>query len=197
VPPPPLPSLATRRRLRSSRTAWAIASLLGLIVGAALFLIVTGRLELKPAGDIAAMAPTDKPQELELDDDEKAAAVERPASVNTGLPATLVPAFDKLAYGGSKEARDDGIEALLGHQPASEVPDYVRHMALLQRSKTCEQKRDEVDALAELDDARALPVLQRLAGRPRTGCGRKKKEDCFACLRKPLAALVKKLEAAK
>ncbi|HEY6879050.1 MAG TPA: serine/threonine-protein kinase, partial [Polyangiales bacterium] len=202
VPPPPPPSIRSTKRLRSSRTAWAIASLLGLIVGAAAFLVLTGRLQLKPAGDIAdiASAAEKVAQELDLapdEDDDKAPVREHPASTDTGLPAALVPEFDKLAYGTSRDARNEGIDALLGHQPESEVPAYVRHMALLQRGKTCEQKREEVEQLSGLADARSLPVLLRLADRPRTGCGKKKKDDCFACLRKPLNALIKKLEASK
>ncbi len=200
VPPPPPPSIRSTRRLRSSLTAWAIASLLGLIVSVALFFFVTGRLQLKPADEASQLTPVSEKQEPDLEEDEKVAPpaqVERPASSDTGLPVSLVTAFDKLSYGGSKEERNEGIDALLGHQPASEVPDYVRHMALLQRGKTCEQKRDEIDALAQLDDPRALPVLQRLADRPRVGCGKKRRDDCFACLRKPLAALLKKLEAKK
>jgi serine/threonine protein kinase len=204
VPPPPPPSIRSRRRLRSSLTAWGVASLLGLIVGVAVFLIVTGRLQLKPAGEMAEIASAAErvAQDIAGDDDEDKVATAtaetfHPASVNTGLPAGLVSAFDKLAYGNTRDLRNDGIEQLLGHQPESEVPAYVRHMALLQRAKTCEQKRDELEQLAELGDARALPVLQRLADRPRNGCGRKKREDCFACLRKPLAALLKKLEPSK
>jgi serine/threonine-protein kinase len=198
VPPPPPPSIRSKRRLKSSLTAWAVASLLGLIVGVAVFLIATGRLQLKPAGDIAdiASAAEKAAQDFVVDEeDEPAPARERSAITDTGLPAALVPAFDKLAYGGNKDERNEGIEALLGHQPESEVPAYVRHMALLQRGKSCEAKKDEIDALAQLDDARSLPVLQRLADRPRSGCGKKKREDCFACLRKPLAALIKQLEA--
>jgi eukaryotic-like serine/threonine-protein kinase len=207
VPPPPPPSLRSRRRLRSSLTAWALASLLGLVVGVAAFLILTGRLQLKPAGDMAEIASAAErfSQDLDLapDEDDKpevpsAQPVEpQKVSFETGLPEVLVPAFEKLAFGTTKDTRNQGIDALLGHQPESEVPAYVRHMALLQRGKTCEQKRDEVDALAELADSRALPVLQRLADRSRSGCGRKKRDDCFACLRKPLSALLKKLEGAK
>ncbi|MET0287794.1 MAG: serine/threonine-protein kinase [Polyangiales bacterium] len=198
VPPPPPPSIRSTRRLRSSLTAWAVASALGLIVGVALFLIVTGRLQLKPADEITETAQAAEKQDLLDDDDNKVApAVQHVASTGTGLPTALVSAFDKLSYGGTKDERNEGIEALLGHQPANEVPEYVRHMALLQRGKTCEQKREEIEALAQLDDPRALPVLQRLADRPRNGCGKKKKDDCFACLRKPLAALVKRLEAKK
>jgi hypothetical protein len=204
VPPPPPPSLRSRRRLRSSLTAWVLATLLAVVVGLALFLVFTGRLELKPVGDMAEIAEAAErvAQDLNLADPSEEGAEkpqDKPAHtpVETGLPATLTPAFDKLVSADSREERTAGVDALLAEEHQEEVPSYVRHMALLQRAKTCEQKREEVGALADLADVRALPVLRRLADRPHTGCGKRKKEDCFACLRKPLAALIKKLETQK
>jgi len=197
VPPPPPPSMRSRRRLRSSRTAWVLASLLALIVGGATFLVVTGRLELKPAGDIKQMAEAAERavQDFNLAPSahtERAKAAEPP--VETGLPPSLAPAFDKLTRADSREERAEGVDALLTHEPVAEVPAYVLHMALLQKAKTCEQKREQVEALAELGDPRSLPVLERLADRGRSGCGKRKREDCFGCLRKPLTALIAKLE---
>jgi serine/threonine protein kinase len=197
VPPPPPPSVPSRRRLRSSRMAWALASLLAVIVGGATFLVVTGRLELRPAGDIKHIA--EAAERAVSDFKLSPTAHSAPAkagepAVPTGLPPDLAPAFDKLVSAGNREERAEGVDALLTHEPVAEVPSYVRHMALLQKAKTCEQKREQVDALAELGDPRSLPVLERLAERSRTGCGKRKREDCFGCLRKPLAALIARLE---
>ena len=197
VPPPPPPSLRSRRRLRSSRTAWVLASLLALVVGGATFLVVTGRVELKPAGDIKQIAEAAgrAVQDFQLAPSahsERAKAAAPP--VETGLPPSLAPAFDKLTRADNREERAEGVDALLTHEPVAEVPAYVLHMALLQKAKGCEQKREQLEALAEIGDPRALPVLERLAERGRTGCGKRKREDCFGCLRKPLAALITKLE---
>jgi eukaryotic-like serine/threonine-protein kinase len=201
VPPPPLPSVRSRRRLRSSLMAWVLASLLALVVGAAMFLVVTGRLELKPAGDMAQIAEAAegfaKDLQLSPDEDEPVGGAVPARTVETGLPPALAPAFDKLVSADNREQRAEGVDTLLAHEPVAEVPTYVRHMALLQKAKTCEQKREQVEALAALADPRSLPVLERLSNRSRTGCGKKKREDCFACLRKPLTALIKKLEATK
>ncbi|MDB4990729.1 MAG: Serine/threonine protein kinase [Myxococcaceae bacterium] len=199
VPPPPPPSIRSRRRLRSSLTAWLLTSLLGVVIALAVFLVATGRVQLKPAGDIVdiAQAAERAVQDLNLSEpssDEPSSKKHTQAAVNTGLPASLSPAFEKLVSADSREERAEGVDTLLAHDP-SEVPKYVRHMALLQKGKTCELKLEQVEQLDELSDARSLPVLQRLAARPRVGCGKRKKEDCFACLRKPLSALIKKLEA--
>ena len=64
----------------------------------------------------------------------------------------------------------------------------------LQIAKTCAEKRSEIEQIGETKDPRALPALIRLAQKPRFGCGKKKKEDCFACLREPLDALIADLE---
>ena len=84
---------------------------------------------------------------------------------------------------------------MLAPENKRQVPSYVQHIALLQRAKTCEQRRAQVEALAELGDQRALPLLTRLASRPRTGCGKKKRDDCYACLRKPIEVAIEKLKA--
>ena len=201
VPPPPPPSIRSVKRLRSSRAAWLLATLLAVVIGAAVFLVATGRLELRPKGDIADIAQAAErsfqDDTTDATDDEDVAEKEDAPRVDTGLPEALVPAFDKLTRGATKEVRAEGGDALLAPSSEVEVPAYVRHMALLQRAKTCETKLDEVQELAAIDDVRSLPVLRRLAARSHTGCGKKKKDDCFACLRKPLAALIKKLESQK
>ena len=202
IPPPPPPSIRSRRRLRSSLTAWVLASLLAVVLGIAVFLVATGRLQLKPAGEMVEIAQAAErvAQDLNLaepgeqDDEERPLDKAPRAPVNTGLPDKLAPAFDKLVRADNREERAAGVETLLAEEHEDAVPSYVRHMALLQRAKTCEQKREEVEALTDLADPRSLPVLKRLANRPHSGCGKRKKEDCFACLRKPLASLIKKLE---
>jgi hypothetical protein len=163
----------------------------------ATFLIVTGRLELRPAGDIKQIA--EAAERAVSDFKLSPTAHSAPAkaaepAVATGLPPTLAPAFDKLVRADNREERAEGVDALLTHEPVEDVPSFVRHMALLQKAKTCEQKREQVEALAEIADPRSLPVLERLADRSRTGCGKRKREDCFGCLRKPLTALITKLE---
>ena len=66
-------------------------------------------------------------------------------------------------------------------------------MAYLQLAKTCEEKRSEILQLGDLKESRALPLLIRLAQKPKVGCGKKKREDCFGCLREPLEQLISEL----
>jgi hypothetical protein len=112
----------------------------------------------------------------------------------TGLPRALEATYDKLLEAAAYEERSDAADALLGHMPADEIPAYVRRVARLQIAKTCAEKRSEIEQIGEVKDPRALPALIRLAQKPRFGCGKKKKEDCFACLREPLDALIADLE---
>ena len=86
-------------------------------------------------------------------------------------------------------------EELLAHAPLDEVPTYVRRMADLRMAKTCKGKRKQLDALAEIGDPRALPMLHELSSRPRGGCGFRKRIDCLACLRRPLKKTIVALEA--
>jgi hypothetical protein len=112
----------------------------------------------------------------------------------TGLPSSLEPAYDRLVAAEERDERVAAANAVLGHLPLEEVPVYVRRMAYLQLAKTCPQKRDEIAQLAEVGDPRALPLLVRLSQKPRNGCGKKHREDCLACLRKPLEDLIDTLE---
>ena len=112
----------------------------------------------------------------------------------TGLPAALEPDFDRLVAAEEREERVSAANAMLSHLPIEEIPAYVRRIAYLQLAKTCQQKRDEIAELAEIGDPRALPLLVRMSQKPRSGCGKKHREDCLACLRKPLQDLIDELE---
>jgi hypothetical protein len=120
-------------------------------------------------------------------------AIEPALSPTTGLGDELDGALRGLLAAEGREGRNEAAERVLAHAPASEVPDYLRHLALLQLAKTCEGKREQVEALGVAKDARALPFLLRLSQRPRVGCGKKKRDDCLACLRKPLVASIESL----
>ncbi len=194
VPPPPPPRFSSRFSSRSVRAAWVVAALLAGILAVGVFLVATGRLELRPRKEVAEMAEAAErvAEELQL---APARPVPAPAaaSADAGATAPLTAAIEDLVRPEtSREQRAEAVETLLSR--ADEVPRYVRHMALLQNAKSCEQRREQVDILSELGDARALPLLQRFADRPRTGCGKRRKEDCFACLRQSLAEAIQKLQ---
>jgi hypothetical protein len=164
------------------------------ILGVAVFLVATGQLQVRPQGQVAEVAQKvaeglNLASPVAKSSDDRASA-----DTKTGLPAALEPSFQRLIAAEERDERVEAANMMLGHLPLDEVPSYVRRMAYLQLAKTCSEKRDEIAQLAEIGDPRALPLLVRLAQKPRSGCGRKHREDCFACLRKPLEELIDVLE---
>lgn len=205
VPPPPPPSVRTARRpLRSSRAAWVVASLLGAVVALAAFLVATGRIELKPSREVAEAAQR-VAEKLELtpdDGDEPGGASAdeptrgadgRALAQATELPASLARALEELVGDAGRDGRNDAASRVLAFEPTSAVPDFLIALARLQLARSCPGKRRQVEALGAAGDPRALPFLERLAQRPRVGCGKKQREDCLACLRKPLARSIGRL----
>ncbi|MFT3925333.1 MAG: protein kinase [Myxococcales bacterium] len=192
---PALSSLPPKKK-RGSWVAWLITLLLTTILGAAVFLVATGQIEVRPQGQVAEVAQV-VAQQLNLPPPKPADAdheSEPSGPTKTGLPAALEPDFERLVAAEERDDRVNAANAMLGHLPIEEIPQYVRRMAYLQLAKTCPQKRDEITQLAEIGDARALPLLVRMSQKPRNGCGKKHREDCLACLRKPLEDLIDVLE---
>ncbi len=115
------------------------------------------------------------------------------------LPHATVPdlLFD-LAWRGEPGARlvllaDDLLEG-----PARKQASPVLGVTLLVRAaRSCERFTALLSRVTEEADDRVLPVLARLD--VRTGCGKKREEDCFACLRggEPAAALQAARDAAR
>jgi serine/threonine-protein kinase len=60
--------------------------------------------------------------------------------------------------------------------PALNIAVALRHAV------SCQQKHALLLRAKNVGDERALPELQKLEAR--TGCGRRKRDDCYACLRK-------------
>jgi hypothetical protein len=205
-PPPPLvdpdkkrgagrsdSSVPPGKRRRGSRTAWLVTLLVTSILGGVVFLVATGQLEIRPQGQVADMAQK-VAQELNLPSPVASGERADDAPSKSGLPASLEPAFARLVAAESRDERVEAANAVLGHMPPDEVPVYVRRMAYLQLAATCAEKRDEIEKLAEIGDSRVLPLLVRIAQKPRSGCGKRRREDCLACLRKPLEDLIEALE---
>lgn len=178
-----------RLLVRHSRAAWVFSGLLAAILLTGVLLVSTGAIELRPKGGVQAVA-----QQVERELNLPAGALSGPPT-KSGLPASLEPSYDRLMVADTREERVEAANAVLSHTPPAEVPTYVRRMANLQLAKTCEEKRLAIEQLAEIKDARSLPLLVRLSQKPRTGCGRKRREDCLDCLRGPLEALIAELES--
>jgi hypothetical protein len=184
--------------VRTSKTAWIFAGVLAAILLCAAFMVGTGRVELRPRRDVVQAAQR-MAEKLNLpppttDTLTVSAAGESAEPGPSGLPRGLEETYGKLLQADDRDDRNDAADALLSHVPPDEVPLYARRVARLQLARTCSEKRSEIGQLAEAKDARALPALIRLSQKPRNGCGRKHREDCFACLREPLEALIAELE---
>jgi serine/threonine-protein kinase len=193
------PTLSAGRR-GNSRSAWSFALVAGILLAAATALVWTGQIEIRPSAEVAEVAKSVAKQ-LNIDGP-TIDGILSSSPQRSGLPEALVPVFERLIVAESREDRVSAAQELLGHVPVDEVPSYVRRMAYLQQAETCKAKRTELGELEQLNDPRALPLLVRLAQRPRGGCGKKGREDCLACLRRPLGQLIddleqKRLETAK
>jgi serine/threonine-protein kinase len=110
------------------------------------------------------------------------------------LPAGLgEPAATLL--GEAKEGRFKAAEAVLAYEPEVDVPLWLHGLALLEKAESCEAKRAAVKRIAEANDKRGLPALQRLSKTPRKGCGVFKGSDCLECLRTTLKKSIDQLAA--
>lgn len=185
-----------RRRKNTSTTAWLVTLLVTTILGGAVFLVATGQLEVRPQGQVKEVAQR-VAQELNLpppaSKPEKETPPPAPAVSKTGVPMAVEGDFERLLGSEERDDRVSAANAVLGYSPVEDMPAYARRVASLQLAKTCPQKRDEIAQLAEIGDARALPFLVHMSQKPRVGCGKKRKEDCLACLRKPLEKLIEAL----
>ena len=123
------------------------------------------------------------------------AAPAPPAADEPPLPAALAEALTAL-LGGDAKARKRAAERVLAHQPADEVPAHLRHLAALEKASSCHAKRGVLEKMDAAADPRVLPALRRLSATRRRGCGFFNAQDCFECLREPLARLIGRLDAA-
>ena len=123
-----------------------------------------------------------------------AAPVPAPAD-EPPLPTALAEPANQL-LGKDAKARKRAAERVLAHQPAEDVPAYLRTLAALEKASSCAGKRGVLTQMDAAADARILPALRRLSATRRRGCGFFNSQDCYECLREPLARLIGRLEAA-
>jgi serine/threonine protein kinase len=114
-----------------------------------------------------------------------------PAPTHTPQPSTasarvqndMQEALDHLLNARAANSRRTAAKWLL------KVPNLPKHIALmaeLELNGRCNDKKEVVDRMRTLGDARVLPALERLAEAPRRGCGFFRMNDCNACLRREL-----------
>lgn len=66
------------------------------------------------------------------------------------------------------------------------APPWARAAAELEVATTCASRRAALERLIELAEPRTLPVVERMHEAPRTGCGRRRRFDCYGCVRDEL-----------
>ncbi len=143
-----------------------------------------------PAGGAKPDGPEAMPAEPGPSGQPAATAAATGAEPPAALAEPTATLLDLEAKGRFKAA-----ETVLAHEPDGEVPVWLRGLALLEKSESCEAKRAAVKRIAEGADKRGLPTLQALAKTPRTGCGVFKRGDCLECLRQTLKKSIDELAA--
>jgi len=111
------------------------------------------------------------------------------------VPEALTQAAANLMVSESRAERRAAAQEVLAHEPAQEVPPYLREVAEIESTSVCRRKQPHVVALGEIGDPRALPALDRIDAQPRNGCRRGlfRRFDCYGCLRDDLAATMQVL----
>ena len=99
-----------------------------------------------------------------------------------------------LLTGRSRALREEAAATVLSAEDGA-YPRYARLVAVLTLARTCDARRAQIEAIVELGDSRAIPALTRIDTAPETGCGRRNREDCYACVRAPVSAALTALRA--
>lgn len=119
--------------------------------------------------------------------------VAAPAPAAPEAPVALSPVEEALLHGSTRAIRDEAASTVLA-APDATYPRYARLVAVLLLARSCEARLTQIEALGALGDARALPALERIDGAPRSGCGRRSREDCYGCARSAIDAAIAALE---
>ena len=75
------------------------------------------------------------------------------------------------------------------------LPDWNQLTIQLRHAVGCEDNHAWIMKIADLGDPRALGALRRFSALPKTGCGPKKAEDCYECLRYDLRLAIERLQS--
>ncbi len=92
-----------------------------------------------------------------------------------------------------RRTRREAALWLLSHAPADEVPHWVRAGAVFEVARGCKARRQALERIRKIRDARLLPLVERYHRAPRRGCGVFSTQDCYGCIRKDLRETVEAL----
>lgn len=165
-----LKSLRTSvRRGPAPRWLWAAVA----TAGSAIALVVA-------FGAVLAMHVDDEPKLAAVATTE---AVPSPPSASSldavGLSDAQAALYDRFATSARRSWRRDAARELLATDP----PAGLRAAADLELATTCAERADALERITAAADPRARPTVERFREAPRTGCGRGRRGDCYACIR--------------
>lgn len=109
------------------------------------------------------------------------------------IPTTVSADFETILHDEGRQARRSAAERLLA-MPEGAMPPVVRLVAAFEDESSCSERRDILESIVELHDARVVPALERVADSPRRGCGFLGSQDCYRCLRSPLRNALEELQ---
>ncbi len=147
-------------------------------------LVMTGMLALFIAGAIALFS-----DEEDLDKREGAIAAAPEAPEEEAEPASAFASpeiseqVSRLLDGRYRHQRRSAAEEL--RNAGDQVPGWVRAVADLELASSCVARRDALTRLADYAEPATLPALTRMR-ETRTGCGRGRRSDCYACVREEI-----------
>ena len=87
--------------------------------------------------------------------------------------------YERFSTSARRSWRRDAARALLATDP----PAGLRAAADLELATTCAERSDALARIASTADPRTRPTVERFREAPRTGCGRGRRGDCYACIR--------------
>ncbi|RVU41476.1 serine/threonine protein kinase [Lujinxingia sediminis] len=103
------------------------------------------------------------------------------------LTSTSRSAIARVASQGERASLRRRAHAFL--EEADALDDLERWERLgveLRVAGNCEDYKEKIDAIVDLDDPRARPTLQAMSDSPKVGCGFLNRRDCIACVRDDL-----------
>jgi len=123
-------------------------------------------------------------------------AEEARALVVRKMATTWRGRLERTARDGTRSAvRRRAADALRESGQWEALEPWSRAVIQLRAAGSCEERAPWIERLVRAPDRRALPALRALAS-ARTGCGPTGRDDCVACARPALEALIARLEGA-
>lgn len=109
-----------------------------------------------------------------------------PASVappRETLSPALASSVDRMLHTRWRAGRRAAAEEL---RASAGVPEWALAVADLELATECSGRQVALQRLARHPARAALPAIERFRDAPRTGCGRGRRADCYACVREDI-----------